>query len=144
MKNGCNGSGSQRYRCKVCNRRYTPEPGGNGYPRATRDQAVRSYVDGMNFRRIAQTLGVNHQSIINWVNAHTASLPNAPAVAESKSEVVELDELFTFVGEKASGVRHHGGRSADALHCGVGCGLEAHDAGYASHARPWARGATLL
>ena len=137
VKNGRNGSGSQRYRCNVCNRRYTPEPGENGYPQATCEQTVRLYVDGLNFRRIARTLGVNHQSVINWVNAHAASLPDAPPMAESKPEVVELDDLFTFVGEKASGVRHHGGRPADALHCGLG----AYDAGHASHTRPWDMGA---
>ncbi len=44
---------------------------------------------------------MNHQLVINWVNAHAASLPDAPPVSESKPEVVELDELFTFVGEKS-------------------------------------------
>lgn len=115
VKNGRNGSGSQRYRCNVCNRRYTPEPGENGYPQATCEQTVRLYVDGLNFRRIARTLGVNHQSVINWVNAHAASLPDAPPMAESKPEVVELDDLFTFVGEKSvrrSSSRRQTGRRA--------------------------------
>jgi transposase-like protein len=101
VKNGRNGSGSQRYRCNVCNRRYTPEPSENGYPQALRDQAVRLYVDGMNFRRIARTLRVNHQSVINWVSAHAAGLPDRLPVDNAQPAVVELDELFTFVGEKS-------------------------------------------
>lgn len=104
VKVGRNPSGSQRYRCKVCNRKYTPEPNEAGYPQAIRDQAVRMYVDGLNFRRIARTLQVNHQSVINWVNAHVAGLPEPPSLASGRPEVVELDELFTFVGEKS--VRH--------------------------------------
>lgn len=100
VKVGCNPSGSQRYRCNVCNRKYTPEPNEAGYPQEVRDQAVRMYVDGLNFRRIARTLQVNHQSVINWVNAHVASLPDLPPSTDGRPEVVELDELFTFVGEK--------------------------------------------
>ena len=50
----------------------TPEPNEAGYPQAVRNQAVRMYVDELNFRRIARTLQVNHQSVINWVNAHVA------------------------------------------------------------------------
>jgi transposase-like protein len=53
----------------------------------------------MNIRRIGRTLGVNHQSVANWVKAHVAQLPNAPVPAEV--ETVELDELFTFVEKKS-------------------------------------------
>jgi transposase-like protein len=101
VKNGRNGSGSQRYRCNVCNRRYTPEPNEKGYPMSMHEQAVRMYVDGMNFRRIARTLKVNHQTVINWVNEHAARVPDRPPAADTEPEVVELDELFTFVGEKS-------------------------------------------
>ncbi len=41
------------------------------------------YVDGMNFRRIARTLGVAHRSVINWVNAHADHLPDHPPVPVS-------------------------------------------------------------
>jgi len=43
-----------------------------------RQQAVQLYGDGMNFRRIARHLGVNHQTVINWVNAYSAQLPAQP------------------------------------------------------------------
>ena len=100
VRAGFNRSGSQRYRCMVCTRRYTPEPKENGYPQAIRQQAVRMYVDGMNFRRIGRTLGVNHQSVINWVNDHVVTLPDEPPLPDESPEVAELDEMFTFIGEK--------------------------------------------
>lgn len=53
----------------------------------------------MNLRRIARTLRVNHQSVANWVKAHAARLPDAPVPSEV--EIVELDELFTFVEKKS-------------------------------------------
>jgi transposase-like protein len=59
------------------------------------------YLDGMNLRRIGRHLGVNHQSVANWVKAHSDRLPPAPQPAEV--DVVEMDELFTFIQEKKTG-----------------------------------------
>jgi transposase-like protein len=98
IKDGRNRSGSQRYKCKDCGARYTPEPNINGYPDEVRHQALQMYVDGNNLRRIGRHLGVSPQSVANWVNAHAASLPETPQPAEN--ETVELDELFTFIGSK--------------------------------------------
>lgn len=78
--------------------RYTPEPNLNGYPDEVRHQAIQLYVDGGNLRRIGRHLGVSSQSAANWVNAQAAGLPETPQSAEN--ETVELDELFTFIGEK--------------------------------------------
>ena len=99
IKIGLTESGSQRYRCKDCGRRYTPEPRVQGYPETVRQQAVRLYVDGMNFRRIARHLGVHHQTVINWIKAHHAGLPTSPPQPEEVG-VIEQDELFTFIGHK--------------------------------------------
>jgi hypothetical protein len=43
-------------------------------------------------------LGVNYQSVANWVRAHVARLPAEPV--PDSAQAVELDELFTFIGEK--------------------------------------------
>jgi transposase-like protein len=92
-------AGSQRYRCETCGRGYTPEPKEQGYPASLREPAVKLYVDGNNFRRIARHLQVNHQSVINWVNAYVANLPTqAPHPAQVTT--IELDEVFTFVQKK--------------------------------------------
>ena len=64
-----------------------------------RQQAVRLYADGMNFRQIARQLIVNPQTVINWVNAYAASLPEGPPLP-AEVAVIDQDELFTFVGEK--------------------------------------------
>ncbi len=99
VKAGRTEVGSQRYKCQQCGRRYTPQPKEHGYPDSLRQQAVRLYVDGMNFRRIGRQLGVHHQSVINWINAYVAQLPDtSPLPAEVT--VVEQDELFTFIQQK--------------------------------------------
>jgi transposase-like protein len=104
VKVGFNPSGTQRYLCKACGRKYTPEPKFQGYGDDLRRQAVRLYVDGLNLRRIARQLGVVHQTVANWVAAHAATLPDTPPTPPTSPKrplaVVELDELYTFEGEK--------------------------------------------
>ena len=56
------------------------------------------YIDGLNFRRIARFLNVHHQRVINWVNAYAEELPDAPL--PERTDVVEMDELYTYIGEK--------------------------------------------
>ena len=99
IKYGLNPSGSQRYQCHLCGRVYTPTPTSNGYDAQTRHEAVQLYLDGMNLRRVARTLGVNHQSVANWVKAAAMQLPLTPMPAQV--ETLELDELFTFVEKKS-------------------------------------------
>jgi predicted Zn finger-like uncharacterized protein len=101
IKDGLTSAGSQRVRCRACGHRYTPAPKPHGYTDEIRTQALKLYVDGLNFRRIARILGVHHQSVINWVNAAADTLPE-PAPAPSDVTTVELDELYTFVGNKKS------------------------------------------
>jgi len=79
-------------------RHYTPEPKLAGYSDEIRLQAVKLYVDGLNLRRIARHLGVNHQSVANWVNAYAAQLPAAPE--PERVETIEMDELHTFIEHK--------------------------------------------
>ena len=100
VKIGTNASGSQRYLCKVCQRKYTPVPSEGGYSELIRREALKLYIDGMNFRRIARTLQVSRQSVANWVKAYAQSLPDQPPWPAQQLEVNELDELFTFIGSK--------------------------------------------
>jgi insertion element IS1 protein InsB len=102
VKAGHNPTGSQRFQCQHCRRAYTPEPNPAGYPDEIRQQAVRLYLDGNNFRRIGRILQVNHQSVINWVNLYHAQLQQQPtglAIPEA-NDTLEVDELFTFIGSK--------------------------------------------
>ena len=100
VKVGSNRSGSQRYMCQVCRRKYTPQPKTRGYPSRIRQQAVQMYVDGLNFRRIARMLNVSHQTVSNWVTEQADRLPDEPPMPSGQLEVNEMDELFTFVGDK--------------------------------------------
>ena len=99
VKAGFNRTGTQRYQCQVCCRAYTPEPLPLGYDADTKEMALKLYLEGNGFRRIGRLLGVNHQSVVNWVNAAHAALP-APSASATSPETLEMDELFTFVQSK--------------------------------------------
>lgn len=104
IKAGINASGSQRYLCKPCRHRYTPELRPIGYGDERHRQALQLYVDGLNFRRIGRILGGDHQTVANWAAAHARTLPDAPPLpattAREPPPVCELDELYTFEGGK--------------------------------------------
>ena len=120
MKNGRSRSGVAQFKCQDCGRCYSASYKPSGCSEETRLQAVRFYLEGTNFRRIARHLEVHHQSVINWVNAYHARLAEqeaafphqnpAPAAAQTQAsdeaadaramEVIEGDEIFTFVGSK--------------------------------------------
>ena len=100
-KAGFNRSGSQRFRCGICQRAYTPEPNPLGYAEETRILAIRMYLEGNSQRAIGRILQVSPQSVANWVGVYVENLP-----AEQKPKSVhtaELDELYTFIGNKKTG-----------------------------------------
>ncbi len=70
VKAGKNGS-VQRYKCSHCERRYTPDAPRRGYSDALQRRAVELYAQGLKIRRISRDLGVNHQSVANWIHRHT-------------------------------------------------------------------------
>lgn len=98
-KAGRTRTGSQRHKCRECQRVYTPQPKPLGYPAETKREAVRLYLEGTNFRRIGRILSVNHQSVVNWVNTYHANLPTPERVV-TRAQTLEMDELFTFIGSK--------------------------------------------
>lgn len=102
VKDGFTSAGSQRMRCQACGARYTPTPKVAGYTPELRTQALKMYVDGLNFRRIGRLLGVHHQTVINWVTAAAEHVPSA-VPSPTDAATVELDELYTFVGQKKNG-----------------------------------------
>ena len=67
--------GSQRYKCRACQRVHTPDPPPLGYGGEVKREAVRLYLEGTNFRRIGRIPEVNHRSVVNWVNAYLRSTP---------------------------------------------------------------------
>ena len=103
-KCGINKSGSQRYYCRECKRYYTPKPTPKAgvYPPEMHKKVAEMYIDGLNLRRIGRQMRINHQTVANWINKLTKKIDpeQAPIPELGEWDTVELDELYTFVGQK--------------------------------------------
>jgi transposase-like protein len=77
VRSGRNGSGSQRWLCKRCQRKYTPEPREIGYDELLRKRALQMVMSGLSLRQVARGLRVARQTIANWVNADAGCVPDS-------------------------------------------------------------------
>lgn len=59
------------------------------------------YLEGVSMRSIGRILGVNHQSVANWVKQEAEALPEQ-VTDDTPTQTVEIDELFTYVGKKSA------------------------------------------
>ena len=109
IKSGRNRVQTQRYRCQACQRYFTPDCQ-RGYEQAVRDQALKLYLEGTSLRAIGRLLGVTPQSVSNWITAAADALPEQVA-DHTATSTIEVDELFSFVGQKKRRLLGHGTRS---------------------------------
>ena len=86
VKNGETRCGSQRYWCKGCGRRYTPDSKPHAYPPEMHATAMRMHSDGCSLRGIARHLGVAHPTVGRWITARNEVLP-----ARSRTPVGPVD-----------------------------------------------------
>ena len=86
----------QRYKCKSCGYRHTVQH--RGISAETRQQALQLYHEGLGFRSIGRFLKCSHVSVYNWIKAHGE--PIAAIRPAAGVDVVELDEMHTYVGPK--------------------------------------------
>lgn len=92
IKDGHTPAGSQRWRCKICGCRYTPNAKENGYDQEVRMQALMLHLEGSSLREIGRILEVNHQSVSNWIHAYINHL--SEDLPPSVLETAELDGFY--------------------------------------------------
>ena len=88
--------GKQRYQCKECSYRYTVEY--KNVSCSTKKNALHLYLEGLGFRSIGRYLKVSHVSVYNWIKSYGESIDELRTNKEI--EVVELDEMHTYIGSK--------------------------------------------
>ena len=90
--------GRQRYKCKSCSYYYTVFQKSDVKSAATKRLAFQMYLEGLGFRAIGRILRISYGTVYQWVKKWGSNL-ELPKRNES-IEVVELDELHTYVGRK--------------------------------------------
>lgn len=105
IKDGVIG-GKQRYCCKRCDYRYRVSC--VGYTKEVRYYALKMVSDGDSFRQVARTLEISEGTVRNWVRKHGEEAARAfrkhiNRKAKRPRDIVEIDELCTFIGAKKIG-----------------------------------------
>ena len=94
----------QRYNCKSCGFNFVEVDERRGKNIDKQRMAIHLYLENMGFRAIGRVLGVSNVAVLKWIRAagewiqayhqqHKAQ--QRPAV-----EVIELDEMWHYVGSK--------------------------------------------
>ena len=90
--------GRHRYKCKHCLYHYTVLKRSGEQPPATRQLALELYLEGLGFRAIGRLLKVSNTAVLGWIKKAGEKVALSPA--DEPVEVVEVDEMHTFVGQK--------------------------------------------
>ena len=93
-----NAKGRQRYKCKTCNYYYTVVKKSDVKSSDTKRIAFEMYLEGLGFRAIGRILGISYGAVYQWIKKWGSHL-ELPKRNET-IEVIELDEMHTYVGSK--------------------------------------------
>ncbi len=91
--------GKQRHLCKKCGYRYTVTLKSTAKPQSVKRLALQLYLEGLGFRSIGRLLGVSNVSILKWIR-HFGNELEELKKSENPPEIVEIDEMHTYVGKK--------------------------------------------
>ena len=102
---GKNRSGSEKYRCGLCNKKYTPSPAKHEYSEQEKTAAIRMYYEGNSARAVGRIQEMSKANVLRWIRERAEKLPPVdPKTAESTTtpvDVIELDELFHYIKKKS-------------------------------------------
>ena len=94
--------GKQRYTCKECGYNYTVKKKSTSKPDSMKRHALELYLEGLGFRSIGRFLKVSHVSVYNWIKSFGDEIEKIRS--DQKIEVVEMDEMHTYIGNKKTTV----------------------------------------
>ena len=103
-----NGSykGVQRYKCKACMRYFSDKPRKFTYQQKA--QAIQMYLNNVGIRKIAKFMGCSASSVIDWIKVLGKQISdqlqnNANKAASQMPDIIEMDEIYTFVKKNNKG-----------------------------------------
>lgn len=102
VKNGII-KGKQRYKCKGCGCNYT-QSNRCRIPLEKREEAINLYLEGVGFRGISRLTGVSPATVMRWVKALAEQIDMSLPAEEKRVAIMELDEMWHFVGKKKTNV----------------------------------------
>ncbi len=101
VRNGHDYKGSQKYHCKDCGR-YGTLNAQYGYDAPTQAQVKRGVLERLSLRGMERMVAISRRTIHRWLTRWIADAPlvETSLVPAQIEDVLELDELWSFVGNK--------------------------------------------
>ena len=91
----------QRYLCKNCGYQFSVEKRCCDAPRHIKEMAIKMFLEGVGFRAIGRIVGFSNVAVLGWVKKFAAAQPET-VEAKEPIQVMEIDEMHTYVGSKKS------------------------------------------
>ena len=98
--------GKQRYSCTNCGKNQSDTDDRMKYTDDERSYAIKLYLEGNGFRRIERLMSslfgkvYRHQTIMKWIKKAGGEALKKQEQQQTKIEVLEMDELHTYVKKK--------------------------------------------
>jgi len=108
--------GKQRFRCKACGYNFTHGDGRTDYDAATKQMTVRMYLNNCGFRRIAEILELPLTTVFVWIQRAGEIVDEMVKQRQEDKgdiEILEMDELYTYVKKSLERAKKQGGASAN-------------------------------
>jgi len=103
VKNGVKRTGRQNFLCRACGKQFQFKYVKAGCRPEVKQLVLRLLFRNSGIRDIEEVTGVHRQTILRWLNQKAVSLQVEPRLKGYKS--VQLDEVWTFVGQRKKGKR---------------------------------------
>ena len=106
VKNGTNRCGNAQYHCKDCGT-YRVLMSKQAYSETEQQTVLRACLERCSLRGVARIFAMARQTIAGWLKAHVQNLPEVKEtlVPATPDDVLELDEIWSFVGAKAKNTK---------------------------------------
>lgn len=103
VKNGHDYKGSQKYHCRGCGS-YGTLKSQKGYSTQRREQVQRALLERVSLRGIGRIFAMSRRTVMRWLHQWSTALTNLSEtlVPWVWGDVLELDELWSFVGRKTN------------------------------------------
>lgn len=106
VRNGTNKCGNPQYHCKDCGAYRVLQPQ-ERYSESQKATMLSACQERISLRGLQRVFGVRRQTVSRWVVAQAQALPLLveTLLPVQPDDVLELDEVWTFVGNKHEGER---------------------------------------
>ena len=109
IKAGKTKAETQRYKYKICGKYYTQESKKRGHSEEIKRQAIKLYLDGKSGRAVGRIVGIGKNICLYWIRKYAKNI-EPKETPNTRVNVIEMDELYSFVERKKQILRDNAGQ----------------------------------